>query len=229
MTEDWVQGRRRRSSCRATAPTTCASRPSSGRRTSSTSCRWPSSTIPAGTEVFVDERFAVPPPALGAGRDGPAAAVRRGAPTTRARDVSAVVAARDDRHLDFAGRGAYQGITRQHAVEMTLPDAAPRSGPLWLVAQGWVHPTDSSINVAIAQGRARAATRPGARGRRRAGPLPRPCAPNLGFPSGKDKTVLIDLAGVFPADGPRRLRLSTNLEIFWDRLALGGRPPRRAP
>ena len=56
------------------------------------------------------------------------------------------------RHIDFAGRGAYQGITRAHFVEMELPDAAPRTGPLWLVAQGWIHPTDSSINVAIGQG-----------------------------------------------------------------------------
>jgi hypothetical protein len=49
--------------------------------------------------------------------------------------------------------------------------------------------------------------------------------PGLGFPAGKDKTVLIDLAGIFPAAGPRRVRLRTNLEIFWDRLGwAGGRP-----
>ena len=58
---------------------------------------------------------------------------------------------------------------------------------------------------------------------------------NLGFPSGKDKTVLIDLDGLLPASGERRLRLSTNLEVFWDRIAWAvGRPdvritPRRLP
>jgi hypothetical protein len=47
----------------------------------------------------------------------------------------------------------------------------------------------------------------------------------LGFPSGKDKTVLLDLAGLFPASGPRRFRLGTNMEIFWDRLGWAeGRP-----
>jgi hypothetical protein len=47
----------------------------------------------------------------------------------------------------------------------------------------------------------------------------------LGFPSGKDKTVLMDLTGVFAAKGPRRLRLATNLEVFWDRLGWAeGRP-----
>jgi hypothetical protein len=37
--------------------------------------------------------------------------------------------------------------------------------------------------------------------------------------------VLLDLAGMFPEEGPRRARLSTNLEVFWDRLAWAvGRP-----
>jgi hypothetical protein len=47
----------------------------------------------------------------------------------------------------------------------------------------------------------------------------------LGFPAGKDKTVLIDLTDLFGSSGPRRLRLVTNLEIFWDRLGWAvGRP-----
>jgi tetratricopeptide (TPR) repeat protein len=178
---------------------------------------------PEGTDVFVDERFAVPPPRLGVVATGPLrafAAVR----DDRGTDVAAIVSARDDRHLDFAGRGRYQGVTRQHYVELELPADAPRSGPVWLVAQGWVHPTDSSINVALAQG---------------AHPPPaglslhvmdgdgrfRVVNRDLGFPAGKDKTILIDLEGVFPGTGPRRLRLGTNLEIFWDRLGWAiGRP-----
>ena len=190
---------------------------------------------PAGTEVWVDERFAVPTPKLTpivTGPVQPLAAAR----DDRGQDVSALVAAQDDRHADFAGRGAYQGVTRPHAIELTLPETAPRSGPLWLIARGWVHPTDSSVNVAMGQGRhapprglaLEAATGDGPFRSVRAG---------LGFPSGKDKTVLLDLAGVFPAGatGPRRLRLSTNLEIFWDRIGWAvGRPdvrvePRRLP
>ena len=181
---------------------------------------------PEGTEVFVDERFAVPPPRLeviatSAVREFLAARDDAGG------DVRDVVRARDDRHLDFAGRGAYQGVTRDHFVELELPDEAPRSGPLWLVGQGWVHPTDSSINVALGQGSHPAPSGlalhvADARGRFRA------ARTDLGFPAGKDKTVLIDLAGVFPPSGPRRLRLATNLEIFWDRLGwAAGRPDLR--
>jgi hypothetical protein len=178
---------------------------------------------PTGTEVFIDERFAAPPPSLSPIVTGPVT-VLASAQDDAGRDVSEVIRARDDRHLDFAGRGAFQGITRDHFVELTLPETAPRTGPLWLIAQGWVHPTDSSINVAIGQGR-HAPPRglslhvADAQGRFRE------ARANLGFPSGKDKTVLIDLAGVFPPSGPRRLRLATNLEIYWDRLGwAAGRP-----
>jgi len=41
--------------------------------------------------------------------------------------------------------------------------------------------------------------------------------PDLGFPAGKNKTMLIDLMGVGEV---RRFRLRTNLEIYWDALML---------
>jgi Tfp pilus assembly protein PilF len=180
---------------------------------------------PAEVEVFVDERFSVPPPApavIVTAPVQPFAAVR----DDGGRDVSGVAQSRDDRHLDFAGRGAYQGVTRSHYVELELPETAPRSGPLWLVAQGWVHPTDSSINVAL--GQSAHAPPQGLSLHVSAGDAPFTVArTGLGFPAGKDKTVLIDLRGVFgnAAAGRRRLRLNTNLEIFWDRLGWAvGRP-----
>jgi tetratricopeptide (TPR) repeat protein len=171
---------------------------------------------PAGTDVFVDERFAVPAPALDVVATGPVQAFAS-ARDDRGRDVGRILAARDDRHLDFAGRGRYQGITREHHVELELPADAPRSGTLWLIGQGWVHPTDSSVNVAISQG---AHDAPKGLSLQVADPSGRfrVVRDGLGFPSGKDKTIRLDLTGLLPADGTRRLRLSTNLEVFWDRL-----------
>jgi hypothetical protein len=178
---------------------------------------------PAGTEAFVDERFAMPAPALKVIATGPVQSFAW-VHDDRGHDVSDLAHARDSRHIDFAGRGRYQGITRPHYVQIELPDAAPRTGSLWLIAQGWVHPTDSSINVAVGQGAQvgpeglslLVADRTGRFHVVRTG---------LGFPSGKDKTVLIDLTGLLPATGPRRVRLATNLEIFWDRLGWAvGRP-----
>jgi hypothetical protein len=178
---------------------------------------------PEGTEMFVDERFAVPPPRFGAIVTSPVQnfqSVR----DDRGRDVSAVVGTRDDRHLDFAGRGPYQGVTREHHIDLELPESAPRTGPLWLVGQGWVHPTDSSVNVALGQGNHTPPTGLSLHVADRSGRF-RPARTGLGFPSGKDKTVLIDLTGILPRTGARRLRLTTNLEIFWDRLGwAAGRP-----
>jgi hypothetical protein len=170
---------------------------------------------PAGTEVFTDERFAVPPPRTGVMVTGPVQ--RLAARDDRGNDVSDLVAARDDRYLDFAGRGSYQGVTREHFVEVQLPDSMPRTGPVWLVAQGWIHPTDSSINVALGQGsnggpKGLSLSVADANGRFRT------VRDDIGFPAGKFKTVPIPLEGLITANGPRRLRLSTNMEIFWDRI-----------
>ena len=107
---------------------------------------------------------------------------------------------------------------------MELPDAAPRGGPLWLVARGWIHPTDSSINVAIGQGTHAAPEGLSLHVADAAGRF-HEVRKGLGFPAGKDKTILVDLTGLFGATGPRRVRLATNLEIFWDTLGWAiGRP-----
>ncbi|HWS87954.1 MAG TPA: FG-GAP-like repeat-containing protein [Pyrinomonadaceae bacterium] len=171
---------------------------------------------PVGTEVFVDERTARRPPALKVYTVGQPRAFA-GAWDDAGKDVSEVVGRLDGRHLDTFGRGAYQGVTRDHFVELELGEDAPREGPLWLVAHGWLHPTDASINVAISQG-----SQPPPKG------LSLEVAdgrggwavahPDLGFPSGKNKTILVGLQNVFREGAPRRLRLRTNMEVYWDAL-----------
>ena len=136
--------------------------------------------------------------------------------------------ARDGRHLDFAGRGAYQGITRDHYVELELPDdgAAERARSGSWPRAGSI-PTDSSINVAIGQG---AHARPrglslqvaDAAGRFRK------VRDGLGFPSGKDKTVLIDLTGVFPRAGAAAAAARDQPRDLLGPSRLGGGPAGRA-
>lgn len=171
---------------------------------------------PETVEVFVDERFAQVAPALALYPTGPPRPVRR-AWDDAGRDVTDLVAARDGRYLESFERGAYQGVTRDHFVEIEV-DGVP-DDTRWLLAHGWVYPTDSSINVAIAQG---------------GHPPPRGVAleaqtahgkwvavhADLGFPSGKHKTMVIDLGPVPRTGQPLRLRLRTNLEVYWDWLAV---------
>ena len=89
----------------------------------------------------------------------------------RGRDVTDLVT-RARRHATWprSSEGAYQGIAQEHFVEFELgeADALGRTGRRWLVAHGWIYPTDSSINVAIGQGGHVTAERPGARGAGRA-------------------------------------------------------------
>ena len=169
---------------------------------------------PAGTDIFVDERFMIPPAKLAITTVATPHKIAR-ALDDNGQDVTNIVSALDEKYLDTFGRGQYQGVTRDHYVEVDLGDDAPRSGPLYLIAQGWMHPTDSSINVAISQGHHQPA-----RGLSLEVPDGRggwtTAKANLGFPAGRKKICLFDLSNVFRPGTPRRVRLRTNLEIYWD-------------
>ncbi len=171
---------------------------------------------PEETEIFVDERFVIPPAKLAVTAVSTPRKIAK-AVDDNGTDVTGVVNNLDGNYLDTFGRGRYQGVTRDHYVELDLGDAAPTSGPLWLIAQGWMHPTDSSINVAISQGQQEKAKPlsleiPDGRGGWEV------VRPNMGFPAGRQKICLFDLTDVFRSGIPRRLRLRTNLEVYWDSL-----------
>ena len=169
---------------------------------------------PVGTELFADERFVVPPVKLAITAVAPPHPIAK-ATDDRGTDVTEIVSKLDGRYLDTFGRGQYQGITRDHFVEVDLGNDVPASGPLWLIAKGWVHPTDSSVNVAISQGGQQKAHSLSLEVRDGHGGW-RTVKANLGFPAGRKKTCLIDLENVFLPGTPHKLRLRTNLEVYWD-------------
>ena len=109
-------------------------------------------------------------------------------------------------------------MTQEHYVEVEFGEDIPSSGPLWLLASGWIRPTDSSVNVAISQGR-----HPPPQSLRLEIPDSQGgwvvARSDLGFPAGKTKTILIDLQGLWQPGTPRLVRLRTNMEIYWDALA----------
>ncbi len=172
---------------------------------------------PAGTEVYVDERFAIPPPPLRTFVTGKSVSFTKVVDDAGA-DVTRIARDLDGSYVDNFGRGQYQGVTRDHYVEVDFSSAPRTKGPLYLIAQGWIHPTDSSINVAISQG-----SHPAPKGLSIETPTVSgkwvTAQPGVGFPAGKNKTIVLDVSNLFQPGAPRRLRLRTNLEIFWDRLA----------
>ena len=172
---------------------------------------------PASVSAFVDERF-VPthPPKLAVIATTPPQPFAA-AHDQSGRDVLRTLAASDGDCVTDFPLGRYQGIAADHWIEFQLPANAPAGEPLVLVGEGWIYPTDSSLNVAISQGDT---PKPHglvledfdpSRGWRATGG-------DLGFPAGKNKTVVIPIPRASLAAGHRRFRLRTNLEVYWDRL-----------
>jgi len=178
---------------------------------------------PAGTEIFVDERFVIPPQKPGFTVVETPHKIAR-AVDDYGNDVTGILSELDGKALENLGRGQYQGVTRDHYVEVDLGPDAPESGPLYLIGQGSIHDTDSSINVAITQGH---------RWRAQGMSLEVPdghggwkvAQSNLGFPAGRKKAVLFNLTNIFRPGIARRVRIRTNLEIYWDAITWArGRP-----
>jgi Flp pilus assembly protein TadD len=110
-----------------------------------------------------------------------------------------------------------RGLAEPHGVVLDF-GPLPVDRPLVLALTGWLRFGGGMANVAASHDPAL--------------PFPFPqleveTAPDrwqpvdvvAGAPSGKTKTILIDLAGHLPANS-RRLRLTTAFEIHWDRIAL---------
>ncbi|MGC2658727.1 MAG: FG-GAP-like repeat-containing protein [Bryobacteraceae bacterium] len=174
---------------------------------------------PANSEVFTDERFALPSPApnlIATTKTRPFAR----ATDDRGADVTEVVRNRDNHFLSSFSLGRYQGLAEDHWVELELPADAPVTGPLYLVGQGWIHDTDATIVKAQAQNsqahpEGLSIQIPDASGHWTT------VRQGLGFPKGRVKTIILDISGIFAKGAPRKLRLRTNLELYWDKLAWG--------
>jgi tetratricopeptide (TPR) repeat protein len=178
---------------------------------------------PVGTEIFVDERFVVPPARLDLTTVSTPGKIAR-ATDDNGDDVTDLLRTIDGKTLTSFGHGQYQGLSRDHYLEIELGANAPKQGPLYLIANGSVRPTDSSLNVAITQG---------ARWQAHGLSLEVPdgkggwtvAQSNLGFPAGRKKTMLFNLTDVFRPGTPRRVRIRTNLEIYWDQIELAAGAP----
>ena len=168
---------------------------------------------PSEIDVYVNEAFIPPAPIdLELWRVG-----ERHAPVSATdeagRDHRETLAERDFDYVSSFRPGRYQGIAEPHELSLDLgPEAA--SGDVTLFLTGWIFPTDASINVAIGQSDALQPHFPeldvmGPDGEWQ------PAIPGLSFPSGKDKTVVADLRGLFPTED-RRVRIRTNLMVYWD-------------
>jgi Flp pilus assembly protein TadD len=172
---------------------------------------------PQNVHVYVDERVADPPAPLKlyvTGEPKPFVS----AEDDTGRDVSARILKLDTDYLNTFGVGQYQGLTRDHWVELELPEDAPLAGPLYLIGDGFLHPWDDTITIARSQGSSLAPQDLSIEVPDRAGHW-LTARNHLGIPAGRLKTVVFDLTGIFLPGAPRKIRLRTSMEVYWDRLA----------
>src|SRR6266513_51397 len=164
-------------------------------------------------QVFVDERFVPPGPVklrlfqVGR-RELPLSATDE-----RGNDVLRALRESDDVYVSNLTPTQYQGVVEPHDLILNLGKSvdAARS---FLFLRGWIYPTDASINVALSQQQSIKVASPSLEVRDRHGRW-RTAIANIGFPSGKDKTIVVDLAGIFPT-ADHRVRIRTNMQIYWD-------------
>ena len=104
-----------------------------------------------GSQIYVDERVADPPAPLRVYVTGEPKSFAS-AKDDGGRDVREAVRKVDANYLNTFGVGQYQGLTSDHWVELELPEDAPRTGPLYLIGEGFLHPWDDTITMARSQG-----------------------------------------------------------------------------
>jgi hypothetical protein len=161
----------------------------------------------AEVDVIVDERFTRSVPDLGIKSIGQPIALGR-AVDELGLDVTDLLANEDGEYVDSFELGKYQGVTEDHWVEMDIGSEAAD----WLVATGWIYPTDSSINIALSQNGMISPAGLSLDGFVNGEWVT--LESGLGFPAGKNKTILVDISSV----ETERLRLRSCLEIYWDRV-----------
>ncbi len=170
---------------------------------------------PDSIDVFVPEQFSPPPfPGLDIYQ-----VKKKYAPVSATdsygNDVLPFIVEKDDKYLSDFKPGKYQGITETHELILD-PGAIGQTKNLFIFLNGWIFPTDASINIALSQSDNFKLIRPSIQVINKKGEW-ETVIENLGFPMGKDKTVIADLSGKF-LSGDHRIRIQTNMEVYWDQV-----------
>jgi tetratricopeptide (TPR) repeat protein len=129
-------------------------------------------------------------------------------------DATARVRKRDEVYASGFAPSPYQGVAaKPWTFTFDLGEAPAR--PVRLHLDGWNFPADASLNLAVAQRpdlppvfpRVEVETEDGWK----------VLVPEMGFPAGKTKTMVVDTPPLPP--GAHRLRIVTNQWLAWDRIA----------
>jgi len=169
---------------------------------------------PESVQVYVNERFV--PAGSSSLRFYQVARPRLPVAATdeRGNDLLPALRAQDHVYAATLRPARYQGLTELHDLVLDFGNLAGMDS-VFLFLTGWIYPTDASINFALAQSHALQVVPLHVQVKDAAGRW-RTVIPDLGFPAGKNKTVIADLTGKF-LSADTHVRIRTNMEIYWDR------------
>jgi tetratricopeptide (TPR) repeat protein len=111
---------------------------------------------------------------------------------------------------------SFAGFTEPHSLELDLGETY-RGGPLWLLMHGEIEYFTATSMYAADQAHLQPFA-PYVEAQEANGKWVR-VIDDLGFPAGGARTMTADLSGKLPL-GTRRIRLTTNLQIYWDSILI---------
>ncbi len=170
---------------------------------------------PAGTEVYPDERFLSERP-FASGKTVAVSDARpvAGAWDDRGRDVRGLLSDKDHRYVRDFTNLSYAGFANLHTLTLDVGAWSP-DRPLRLLLDGYIEyfsassmyaawqagmqPIPPRVDVQMSDGSWKRVIR------------------DMGFPAGLPRTIVVDLTGKLPV-GARKIRITTNLQIYWDRI-----------
>jgi len=169
---------------------------------------------PDTTDIYIDERFTPPPfPPLRIYH-----VIQKKYPKSivddRGNDLSQQTRYKDDVYVSDLAPQRYQGITKLHDIIIDFENI--RRKPITLILNGWVFPTDASINVAVSQSSQDQMYSPCLQVKNKDGHW-QTVIDNISFPMGKNKTVILDLSEKFLSDD-YQVRIRTTMQIYWDHI-----------
>ncbi|HEY6972421.1 MAG TPA: FG-GAP-like repeat-containing protein [Candidatus Angelobacter sp.] len=171
---------------------------------------------PAGEEVFINDKFKGPPfPEFRlygvTRRTYPFKAVDQNGV-----DVLARLARRDGIYVDSFHRDS-SGVAELHYLELDFGKATAANRAV-LVLNGWVDWADGSTFMAAAHASKEGLIFPYLQVKDASGHW-QTVVEDMGIPSGKPKSIVVDLIGKF-LSASREVRIVTNLCVYWDEIFL---------
>lgn len=173
---------------------------------------------PAGTEIYTNEKFKGPPfpdeRLFGVKHRVYPVAAHEFSGQAKPQDVLPLLLKTDQKYPDQFARNEL-GVAEMHTLELDFAGAA-KSGSGVLLLHGWVDWPDGSTFRAASQESKAGLVMPYLQMQDAAGKW-QTVNQDMGMPSGKPKTIAVDMKFV---SASRKLRIVTNLCVYWDEIFL---------